>query len=434
VICRADAVILLWRQHVQMDEGSRGLRPETRALDALIQATAECAQLATSHVDTDTMLFVGNRHQSFPTWVVQDPVLEPVDKLVWMVILLQARETGGQTAFPSYDFLAKTTNVSSTSTIARAIAILRATRWLTLCARQRETSGRFRGNVYALHDEPLPLVDALHLDPDYMTFLRQSLAHHHARVRRVVKGILDTIDEDIREGIDICAQEHPLERRIHAVDAIQQTVPRRYFAFSATVMTRLRNGVGEEGVDHQDQNSKPDKHRLRISKTVSRSSYINKSTTTEKTEEKMTMSLRTEQETPLIYPKRLSENQRALADRYLNTIPADERQSILDELEGRHRSEQKGMAPVYDEMRFFHALCRAAKKGDFVPNLGIKVRDDRAEQEKVRLRVRKQHKNNLSETQRRKERSSQETGQQRLAEIRKVLHRPARGQTDNESD
>ena len=144
-----------------MDDGSRGLRPETRALDALIQATVERAQHESGATHVDTMLFMGNRHQSFPTLVVQDPVLEPVDKLVWMVIMLQAQETGGSTAFPSYEYLARKTNVSSTSTISRAIAILRSTRWLTLCARLREASGRFRGNVYALHDEPLPLVDAI---------------------------------------------------------------------------------------------------------------------------------------------------------------------------------------------------------------------------------------------------------------------------------
>ncbi|MCK9553834.1 STY4528 family pathogenicity island replication protein [Aquamicrobium sp.] len=225
------------------------------------------------------MLFMGNRHQAFPTLVVQDPVLEPVDKLVWMVIMLQAQVTGGSTAFPSYEYLARKTNVSSTSTISRAVAILRATRWLTLCARLREASGRFRGNVYALHDEPLPLVDALHLDPDYMKFLQQSLGHHHARVRLVAKGVLDTIDEDIQEGIDICAQGHPLERRLQAAEAIQQDSPRRYFAFSATVMTRLRNVVGEDGADHRDQNSKVDGTERQIpnpqnSKSGSCSSYI----------------------------------------------------------------------------------------------------------------------------------------------------------------
>lgn len=418
-----------------MGEGSRGLRPETHALDALIQATIERAQQESGSTHTDTMLFMGNRHQAFPTLVVQDPVLEPVDKLAWMVIMLQAQETGGSTAFPSYDYLAKKTNVSSTSTISRAIAILRATRWLTLCARLREASGRFRGNVYALHDEPLPLVDAMHLDPDYMKFLQQSLGHHHARVRLVAKGVLDTIDEDIQEGLDICAQGHPLERRMQAAEVIQQDSARRYFAFSAKVMTQLRNVVSEDGADHRDQNSKADETALQIlspqnSKSSSCSSYINITTTTKTTGE-TEKSGPLNNEPPLIYPKRLSDNQRELADRYLKSVPAAARQSILDELEGRFRSEQKGMKPVYDEMRFLHFLCRAANKGEFVPNLGIKVRDERIEREKARLRYLKQQEHSLAEAKRRD--SSSASGQQQLAELRKSLNLPVRSKSDNES-
>lgn len=418
-----------------MGEGSRGLRPETHALDALIQATIERVQQESGSIHADTMLFMGNRHQAFPTLVVQDPVLEPVDKLVWMVIMLQAQETGGSTAFPSYEYLAKKTNVSSTSTISRAIAILRATRWLTLCARLREASGRFRGNVYALHDEPLPLADALHLDPDYMKFLQQSLGHHHARVRLVAKGVLDTIDEDIQEGLDICAQGHPLERRMQAAEAIRQDSPRRYFAFSAKVMTQLRNVVSEDGADHRDQNSKADETGPQIanpqnSKSSSCSSYINKTTTTKTTDEiKIAGPLDGEQ--ALIYPKRLSENQRELADRYLKSVPAAARQSILDELEGRFRSEQKGMKPVYDEMRFLHFLCRAANKGEFVPNLGIKVRDERIEREKARLRYLKQQERSLEEVKRRD--SSSASGQRQLAELRKSLSLAARSKNNDES-
>ena len=137
-------------------------------------------------------------------------------------------------------------------------------------------------------------------------------------------------------------------------------------------------------------------------------------------------------EPALIYPKRLSENQRELADRYLKSVPAAARQSILDELEGRFRSEQKGMKPVYDEMRFLHFLCRAANKGEFVPNLGIKVRDERIEREKARLRYLKQQERSLEEVKRRD--SSSASGQRQLAAIRKSLNLPpVRPKTDDES-
>jgi hypothetical protein len=415
-----------------MDEGARGLRPETHALDALIQATVERAQRESGSPRTDTMLFMGNRHQSFPILVVQDPVLEPVDKLVWMVIMVQATETGGATAFPSYEYLAKTANVSSASTISRAIAILRATRWLSLCARLREASGRFRGNVYALHDEPLPLADALHLDPGYMEFLHHSLGHHHARVRLVAKGVADTIDEDIAAGIDICAEAHPLERRLQAVEAIQHDGPRRYFSFSARVMGRLRNTV-ESGADHRDQNSKADTEPplgLQNSKVGSSCSSDIKTTTTTPTAAAPKILDDPSADPPLMYPKRLSENQRALADRYLATVAVQQRQAILDELEGRLRSEQKGMSPLYDEIRFLHSLCRAAKKGEFVPNLGLKVRDERIAREQARQRHAKQRERRLWEAERRP--GSVQSTRRHLDAIRELLRFPSHPGTDDE--
>ena len=421
-----------------MGEGAYGLRPETHALDALIKKTIARAQRDTGTAPADTMLFVGNWHQSFPALVVQDPVLAPVDKLVWMVILLQARVTGGHTAFPSYEYLAGKTNVSSTSTISRAIAILRATRWLTLCARLREASGRFRSNVYALHDEPLPLADALHLDSDYMDFLRHSLTHHHARVRTIAKGVLDTIDEDIHAGIDICAQGHPIEQRLQAVDALREDSPRRYFAFSAKVMTRLRNVVEKDNVEHRDQKSKADENHGQILNPQNSkagrgsSSYIYKTTTTTKTDEHKI--IRSPHKDPsLVYPKRLSPNQRELADRYLDSVAVNERQAILDELEGRLRSEQKGMRPVYDEIRFLQYLCRAVQKGDFVPNLGIRVCEERSARKKQRMRHSIQQQDALADA-KREDADRSQVSRQHLARMRKSLHMPQRLRTNDTPD
>ncbi|MCF6355323.1 MAG: STY4528 family pathogenicity island replication protein [Candidatus Polarisedimenticolaceae bacterium] len=240
-----------------MSSNASGIRHETLELDALIKSTIEHAEEHETHGPSDTMLFLGNQHTSFPTLVVQDPILEPVDKLTWMAIRLQASETGGYTAFPSYTYIAKTANVSSTATISRAIAILRITRWLTLCARIRGSSGRFQGNVFALHDEPLPLVDAIHLDSSYMQFLCDSANHHHARVKIVAQGALDTIDEDIDAGRNVCTDEHPVTRRVQATEVVTKNLPHRYFAFSAKVMSELRNpATNQNHANHQHQNLK----------------------------------------------------------------------------------------------------------------------------------------------------------------------------------
>jgi hypothetical protein len=81
----------------------------------------------------------------------------------------------------------------------------------------------------------------------------------------------------------------------------------------------------------------------------------------------------------LVYPKRLSDNQRTIAMRYLSQLSPDQRQPVLDELEGRFQAEGKGMKPVYDAISFLHALCKRIRKGDFQPNLGIGICEARAQ-------------------------------------------------------
>ncbi len=63
--------------------------------------------------------------------------------------------------------------------------------------------------------------------------------------------------------------------------------------------------------------------------------------------------------------RRLGDNQRDIANRYLSTLSPADRQPILDELEGRFQAEQKGMKPVYDEISFLFRLCELMKSGEF---------------------------------------------------------------------
>ena len=404
-----------------MAQDDSEIRPETYALDALIRETLARGRRGGGNA-ADALLFLGNRHHAFPVVVVHDPILEPVDKLVWMVICQAAQATGTKAVFPSYTDIARLANVSSTSTVSRAISILRATRWLSLCARNREANGRFGGNVYALHDEPLPLADALHLDPGYMAFLDEAAGHHHARVRRVVQAVSTSLDQDIRSGKDVLAPVNPMERRLEALHAIQRGGDRRYFSFNAEVIAGLANsGVRRDG-SNQDQNSKAVKRDPRKSKSVLRSSskYINTTTTTptdSKDSAREAVSLES-----LIVPPRLKDNQRALAARYLGTIPVEHRQPVLDELAGRFLAEQHGAKPVYDELRYLHHLCVQVNRGGFVPNLGLKVQAERDRRRHEAERLREEAAERERE---RKERAERPPGENPIAEIRKLLGMPA---------
>lgn len=404
-----------------MAQDDSEIRPETYALDALIRETLARGRRSGGNA-ADALLFLGNRHHAFPVVVVHDPILEPVDKLVWMVICQAAQASGNRAVFPSYADIARLANVSSTSTVSRAISILRATRWLSLCARNREANGRFGGNVYALHDEPLPLADALHLDPGYMAFLDEAAGHHHARVRRVVQAVSTSLDQEIRSGKDVLAPVNPMERRLEALHAIQRGGDRRYFSFNAEVIAGLANsGVRRDG-SNQDQNSKAVKPDPQKSKSVLRSSskYINTTTTTltdSKEPAREAVSLES-----LIVPPRLKDNQRALAARYLGTIPVEHRQPVLDELAGRFLAEQHGAKPVYDELRYLHHLCVQVNRGGFVPNLGLKVQAERDRRRHEAERLREE----AAECEReRKERAERPPAENPIAEIRKLLGMPA---------
>ena len=405
-----------------MAQDDSEIRPETYALDALIRETLARGRRSGGNT-ADALLFLGNRHHAFPVVVVHDPILEPVDKLVWMVICQAAQATGTKAVFPSYTDIARLANVSSTSTVSRAISILRATRWLSLCARNREANGRFGGNVYALHDEPLPLADALHLDPGYMAFLDEAAGHHHARVRRVVQAVSTSLDQDIRSGKDVLAPVNPMERRLEALHAIQRGGDRRYFSFNAEVIAGLANSGVRRDESNQDQNSKAVKPDPRKSKSVLRSSssrYKNTTTTTptdSKDSAREAVSLES-----LIVPPRLKDNQRALAARYLGTIPVEHRQPVLDELAGRFLAEQHGAKPVYDELRYLHHLCVQVNRGGFVPNLGLKVQAERDRRRHEAERLREEAAERERE---RKERAERPPGENPIAEIRKLLGMPA---------
>ena len=405
-----------------MSQSESKIRPATQALEALIRRTLSQVQATTNATTVDARLVLGNPHQACPASLVQDPVLEPVDKVVWLVIWQHGQIAGNNSAFPSYNTIARQANIASSATVSRAIALLRATRWLSVCARVSDDGGRFRGKVYALHDQPLPLADAMHLDPDYLSFVEAARQHHHARVRKVADVVLASIDDDSKAGVDVPA---PVSVTAQRCEAVHQASPRRYFSFTASVLPRLANQAPARPMNHRDPDSKNDADRLQNlspqkSKSVGSSSYIYITTTT-KTNKIQKLNTDPERES-LIYPRRLIADQRELAAGYLERVPAEQRQSVLDELEGRIRAEKHGAKPVYDELRYLHHLCTQVKAGGFHPNLGLKVQGERArraqEGETRRQTARTREEN------RHRPRARIASGESPFAEARKVLGLP----------
>ena len=170
------------------DEALRHLEPKEPA-----QGTAP---------SQDCFLYSGNRHESVPRALFLDRRLTPLERNAWQVFRLQL-QSDGVTAFPTYDqlrpYLASMPCAAQASheTVARALTLLRLTRWLSLVRRRRDPkTGRILGNLYVLHDEPLTPFEAMQLDPDYLQLVSHTLGHSARAVQVVGLHTLKEIAED----------------------------------------------------------------------------------------------------------------------------------------------------------------------------------------------------------------------------------------------
>lgn len=334
---------------------------------------AEVARILESATPSQSVIYTGNRHDAIPTLLITDPILEPVDKLVWMVTSTRIGEEGGCGVLPLYKELARLANIRSSSTIARALAILRATRWLTLCRQVRDGRGRFRGNVYAMHDEPAMVAEVLTLDVDYLQFLNRASTHAHRRVQIVARSVQISIDEDVADGRYAKPLPSATERRLNSAQAITDTSGGRYFSLTAKSRERLNSAQRNEG----------DADRVRISKSDGSGSHYKETTTT-------TSNGLSADAQMLVFPSRLNSAHRELARRHLQTVPTEQRQAVLDELEGRLQAERYGAGPVWDAVRYLARLCERAKAGEFQSNLGIAIAAERGRVKKQVASARQQ--------------------------------------------
>ena len=170
------------------DEALRHLEPKEPA-----QGTAP---------SQDCFLYSGNRHESVPRRLFLDRRLTPLERNAWQVFRLMLNQDG-VTAFPTYEqlrpWLASMPCAGSASheTVARALTLLRLTRWLSLVRRRRDPkTGRILGNLYVLHDEPLTPFEAMQLDADYLELVSQALGHSAKAVQVVGLNTLKEIADD----------------------------------------------------------------------------------------------------------------------------------------------------------------------------------------------------------------------------------------------
>ncbi|EIY5154330.1 hypothetical protein ML119_001282 [Klebsiella variicola] len=210
----------------------------TPYIQALIAMTGDKLQQRMQKDPTaasDSLLFMGNQHDTVPRRLLQDPLLSPRDKFAWQVIRMQTQDNGGA-VFPSYrELQVQLSNrpqdeKASRSTVSRSLLMLRLTRWLSLCHKARDrVSGRILGNVYALHDEPLSVLDAMRFDASYLHLLEQCSRHETNPSAPLRKAFCTTFVRTpncaIYRHVSNCWKNEPAGSRVSLLRKLSQKRP-----------------------------------------------------------------------------------------------------------------------------------------------------------------------------------------------------------------
>ncbi len=309
------------------------------------------------------------------------------------------------------------------------------------CANLRdETTGRFKGNVYAIHDEVLSIEETVILDGRYIEALEDmEKKHGHDQVRRVASNVLDTIQRKLNQEdesdqvIDLmpCHESKTLSRflslrptppnvsQIHPID--NQIDGRVQYLDSVTQVQILNSGktavqyldsvsqvqklnLGKTAVQFLDLDGENQKiqslsysvQKLDPVKTDCSSSFnINnfniKTTTTaaepfDKKSHDYNKSPKQPIDPALIWPSELSGDARWIAWQSLRKCPHELHQDLLDEIAAR-------MAPssprkINNASGWLAWANKELRSDGIYPitNLGIKHRQLR-EREQQRLQV-----------------------------------------------
>ncbi|WP_416139096.1 STY4528 family pathogenicity island replication protein [Halomonas sp. HK25] len=208
----------------------------------------EAGQTLDASSGLDGLLFFGNPHETVPRALLLDPRLGHVDKLGWqmMRMLVNPDRT---TAVPTYDELQPLLRgapgqKASRATVARVIAVLRLTRWVSLGHRARNAhNGRIIGNVYILHDEPLSPAEASVLDADYVEYVCRCLDHQN----KVVKAVASIVFEELQDAGALHELPTRLDTLVSRSRKTRHPSPARREATQFSAATQQKNQGRNQG-------------------------------------------------------------------------------------------------------------------------------------------------------------------------------------------
>lgn len=322
------------------------------------------------------IVFSGNPHETVPRRLLLDDRLSPLERNAWQVFRL-LMNGDGVTAFPTYDqlrpFLGNNPGrPASRETVAKALTVLRLTRWLSLGRRVRDAiTGQVQGNIYILHDEPVAYSEAIQLDQDFLPLVANGLEHSNSSIREIA-GL--TFDEMlVSETQDLPTRVEVFRERFRAQgleDPARAAAPPAEFGFRTPVLAAMNHlssdsELGQKNLVDQALSLSSDSE-LSANQGVtplvrnpnSSSTYTNTNTDVSKSSV-----LREQADVDLVWPsayQRMTSQQQQRAQLAIQAVPADIRASLVKQWGVRCAS-----GGVAKPLAYLMKLIQKAQTGDF---------------------------------------------------------------------
>ena len=176
--------------HREVIADSAEVQASTRRLRETVKLALARQRPKYVGTEASALLLPEDGTSAAPTALIENGDLAPVDKVIWLVLMLRIVEENGLAALPTRKDLARSANVGARDTVRNGLAMLRCKRWLSMCQTVWRSDDQQRGSAYALHTAPLPIADALYLDRNYPTFVMQLARNRSARLRKAAQEAL----------------------------------------------------------------------------------------------------------------------------------------------------------------------------------------------------------------------------------------------------
>ncbi|WP_174674052.1 STY4528 family pathogenicity island replication protein [Pasteurella oralis] len=368
-----------------------------------------------AHSDFQSLLFIGNRHETVPVRLLTDPYLTPRAKTAWQLIKLNAVQFKG-TLFPSYQQLslwlsekAYKNKPISRKLVSQTLLLLRLTRWLTLCETVRNEKGQILGNVYMMNDEPLSILDSITLNSDYLRLLEKTTKHKDPIVAQVANAIIDEVItsdqlwhfashiDAIRERYNAHKNQTMFDTHIpklpeNLVDAINKT--QQYLLSSnlepcskISELSEMKQSSNRE-LSYFSQSSQSELSKKNADKSLilglvpNRNSAIQYSTSTYKDQ----YSTSTEHITNELDNFPLSHLEKQTISNMMGCLPEETRRAVIFEANARIKN-----GDIKKPAGYLFNLVKRAKNGEFTPYLMNKAQK---KQESDHIHDHTQHRQN----------------------------------------